>query len=54
MAEKYSFVSSIVKEGILCLRSWDVFTKHGYFHEARIFFFAKHEKKGRCFVRDHN
>jgi hypothetical protein len=39
------------KEGILCLRSWDIFTKHGYFHEAQIFFFAKHEKKGRCFFR---
>jgi hypothetical protein len=37
LAEKYSFVSSIAKEGILCLRNWDVFTKHGYYHEARIF-----------------
>jgi hypothetical protein len=26
-----------------------VSTKLGYFHEARIFFFTKHEKKGRCF-----
>jgi hypothetical protein len=31
------------------LRSMVVFTKHGYFYEARIFFFTKHEKKGRCF-----
>jgi hypothetical protein len=23
--------------------------KQGYFHEARIFFFMKHEKKGRFF-----
>jgi hypothetical protein len=28
-----------------------IFTKHGYFYEARIFFFTKHEKKGRCFFR---
>jgi hypothetical protein len=27
----------------------DIFTKHGYFYEAWIFFFVKHEKKGRYF-----
>jgi hypothetical protein len=37
LAEKYGFVSSIAEEGILCLRSWEVFTKHGYFHETWIF-----------------
>jgi hypothetical protein len=26
--------------------------EHGYFHEARIFFFVKHEKKGRCFFTE--
>jgi hypothetical protein len=30
----------------------DIFTKHGYFHEAWIFFFTKHEKKGRCFFAE--
>jgi hypothetical protein len=50
--EKYSFISSVAKEGIPCLRSMDVFTKHGYFHEAWIFFFTKHEKKGRCFFAE--
>jgi hypothetical protein len=56
---KYSFISSVAKEGIPCLRSMDVFTKlgcfltkHGYFHEAWIFFFMKHEKKGRCFFAE--
>jgi hypothetical protein len=34
------------------LRSMVVFTKHGYFHEAQIFFFTKHEKKGRCFFAE--
>jgi hypothetical protein len=29
----------------------DIFTKHGYFHEAQIFLFTKHEKKGRFFFR---
>ena len=52
LAEKYNFISSIAKEGILCLQSWDVFTKHGYFHEAQIFFFTKHENKGRCFFAE--
>jgi hypothetical protein len=33
-AEKYSFVSSVAKEGIHCLQSMLVFMKHGYFHEA--------------------
>jgi hypothetical protein len=33
----------------LFLQSMDVFTKYGYFHEAWIFFFTKHEKMGRCF-----
>jgi hypothetical protein len=47
-AEKYNFVSSVAKEGIPCLRSMDVFTKFGNFYEAQIFFFTKHEKKGRC------
>jgi hypothetical protein len=36
-AEKYSFVSSVAKEGIPCLRSMDVFTKFGNFYEARLF-----------------
>jgi hypothetical protein len=36
-------------EGWKFLRSMVVFTKHGYFHEAWIFFFMKHEKKGRYF-----
>jgi hypothetical protein len=40
------------EEGILCLRSWEVFTKHGYFCEARVFFFVKPEKKGRCFFAE--
>jgi hypothetical protein len=30
----------------------DIFTKHGHFHEAQIFFFTKHEKKGRCFFAE--
>jgi hypothetical protein len=64
-AEKYSFVSSVAKEGIPCLtkhgcfyevwkflQSMIVFTKHGYSHEARMFFFTKHEKKGRCFFAE--
>jgi hypothetical protein len=64
-AEKYSFISSATKEGILRLRSMDeftkygyslrsvdVFTKPGYFHKAWIFFFTKHEKKGRCFFAE--
>jgi hypothetical protein len=40
---------SPVYEVWMFLRSLDVLTKHGYFHEAWIFFFTKHEKKGRCF-----
>jgi hypothetical protein len=36
-------------EGWKFLRSIVTFMKHGYFHEAHIFFFTKHEKKGRCF-----
>jgi hypothetical protein len=36
-------------EGWKFLCSMVVFTKHGYFHEAQIFFFTTHEKKGRCF-----
>jgi hypothetical protein len=34
------------------LQSMDVFTKIGYFHKAWIFFFTKHEKKGRCFFAE--
>jgi hypothetical protein len=34
------------------LRGMVVFTKNGYSHEARIFFFTKHEKKGRCFFAE--
>jgi hypothetical protein len=30
-AGKYSFVSSVAKEGIPCLRSMDIFTKYGSF-----------------------
>jgi hypothetical protein len=30
----------------------DVFMKYGYFHEAQIFFFMKHEKKGKCFFAE--
>jgi hypothetical protein len=46
-AEKYSFVSSVAKEGIPCLRSMDVFTKSGNFYEAWLFLrsmdiFTKH------------
>jgi hypothetical protein len=33
---KYNFISLVTKEGI-------------YFYEAWIFFFTKHENKGRCF-----
>jgi hypothetical protein len=40
---------SLVYEAWIFLWSMDIFTKHGYFHEAWIFFFTKHEKKGRCF-----
>jgi hypothetical protein len=36
-AKKYSFVNSVAKEGIPCLQSLDVLTKHGYFHEAWMF-----------------
>jgi hypothetical protein len=36
-AEKYSFVSSVAKEGIHCLRSMDVFMKFGNFYEAWLF-----------------
>jgi hypothetical protein len=36
-------------EAWMFLRSMDILTKHEFFHEARIFFFTKHEKKGRCF-----
>jgi hypothetical protein len=36
--EKYSFIGPVTKEGIPCLRSMDIFTKHGCFYEAWIFF----------------
>jgi hypothetical protein len=39
-------------EGILRLRSMDEFMKPRYFHKAWIFFFTKHEKKGRCFFAE--
>jgi hypothetical protein len=42
---KYSFISLVIEEGI-------PFAKHGYFCEAWIFFFTKHEKKGRCFFAE--
>jgi hypothetical protein len=43
---------SLVYAAWMFLRSLDVLTKHGYFHEAGIFFFTKHEKKGRCFFAE--
>jgi hypothetical protein len=42
---KYNFVSLVTKEGVH-------FCEHGYFYEAWIFFFTKHEKKGRCFFAE--
>jgi hypothetical protein len=36
-AKKYSFVSSVAKEGIPYLQSMDVFTKYGNFYEAWVF-----------------
>jgi hypothetical protein len=34
--EKYSFISPITKEDIPCLRSLDIFTKHGSFSSRRM------------------
>jgi hypothetical protein len=48
LQKKVSFIYEVGK----FLRSMDIFTKHGYFHEAQIFFFVKHEKKGRCFFAE--
>jgi hypothetical protein len=36
----------------LSQRKGSPFAKHGYFYEAWIFFFTKHEKKGRCFFAE--
>jgi hypothetical protein len=35
--EKYNFIGPVTKEGIPCLRSMDIFTKHGCFYEAWMF-----------------
>jgi hypothetical protein len=43
---KYSFISLVTRRD-LSLRSMDVFL-----YEAWIFFFMKHEKKGRCFFAE--
>jgi hypothetical protein len=34
--EKYNFISPVTKEGIPCLRSLDIFTKHGFFSSRRM------------------
>jgi hypothetical protein len=44
--EKYSFISLVTRRD-LSLRSMDIFL-----YEAWIFFFTKHEKKGRCFFAE--
>jgi hypothetical protein len=44
--EKYSFISLVTRRD-LSLRSTDIFR-----YEACIFFFTKHEKKGRCFFAE--
>jgi hypothetical protein len=36
----------------LSQKKGSLFAKHGYFYEAWIFFFTKHEKKGRCFFAE--
>jgi hypothetical protein len=41
---KYSFISFVTRRD-LSLRNMDIFL-----YEAWIFFFTKHEKKGRCFL----
>jgi hypothetical protein len=43
---KYNFIS-LVTRGDLSLQSKDIFL-----YEAWIFFFMKHEKKGRCFFAE--
>jgi hypothetical protein len=40
------------KKGSFVYEAGRFFMKHGYFHEAQIFFFVKHEKKGRCFFAE--
>jgi hypothetical protein len=46
------------KKGSLVFESWmnfwsmNVFTKYGYFHEAWILFFTKHEKEGKVFFAE--
>jgi hypothetical protein len=43
---KYSFISLVTRRD-LSLQSMDIFL-----YEAWIFFFTKHEKKGRCFFAE--
>jgi hypothetical protein len=43
---KFSFISLVTRRD-LSLQIMDIFL-----YEARIFFFTKHEKKGRCFFAE--
>jgi hypothetical protein len=52
--EKYSFIIFVTKEGIPFCEAWISLqsAKHGYLYEGWIFFFTKHEKKGRYFFAE--